>query len=191
MTILYAGIDEVGRGSIFGPVFACVVLIQEHASNILRNHGIKDSKKLSKKKREEFAKIIFELATDIGIGQSSAREIDLNGIRNSTDLSMIRALQKLESQPKKLLIDGNSILKDWKSPQEAIVKGDEKIISISAASIIAKVNRDKLMILLSNQYPKYNLHKNCGYGTKEHFNAIHEYGLSPLHRKSFCKKQLK
>ena len=139
------GIDEVGRGSIFGPVFSAVVVLTEKNKFILKKFGVMDSKKLTSKKRNFLFPKILLLSTDYGIGQSSVREIDKLGIRVATELSMIRALKKLKEKPSELLIDGPLLLRPWNGIQKNIVSGDSKFTSISAASIVAKVSRDNLM----------------------------------------------
>ncbi len=182
------GIDEVGRGAVFGPVFSAVVVLTEKNGSTLKKMGVKDSKKLTPKKRINLLKKIFGLCTDYGLGQSSAREIDHFGIRYATELSMIRAIKKLKYPPSKLIIDGSLLLRPWKGTQRSVVSGDSKFTSIAAASIIAKVKRDNLMERLEKKYSGYYIYKNKGYGTKEHFSSIKENGITNLHRKSFLKK---
>ena len=182
------GIDEVGRGAVFGPVFSAVVVLTEKNKFILKKFGVMDSKKLTPKKRNFLFQKILLLSTDYGIGQSSVREIDKLGIRVATELSMIRALKKLKEKPSELLIDGPLLLRPWNGIQKNIVSGDSKFTSISSASIIAKVSRDNLMLSLEKKYSGYSIFKNKGYGTKEHFSSIKENGLSNLHRRSFLKK---
>ena len=186
--LIEVGIDEVGRGCIFGPVFSSVIVLSEENNKLLKNLGIDDSKKLSAKKRNSLRPKIFELSTDWGIGQSTVREIDKYGIRYATELSMIRAIDKLKLKPLKIYIDGNLPLSLWHGMQDNIVKGDSKLTSIAAASILAKVERDSLMIRLEERYKGYNIFKNKGYGTKEHFLSIKKFGITELHRKSFIKK---
>ena len=182
------GIDEVGRGAVFGPIFSAVVVLTKKNGLTLKKMGVKDSKKLTPKKRVYLSEKIFELCTDYGLGQSSSREIDQFGIRNATELSMIRAIKKLNYPPSKLIIDGPLLLRPWKGPQSNIVSGDSKFTSIAAASIIAKVTRDFLMERLEKKYSGYYIYKNKGYGTKEHFSRIKENGITNLHRKSFLTK---
>ena len=184
---LEVGIDEVGRGCIFGPVFSSVVVITLENNHLLKKLGIKDSKKLSAKKRELLLPKILELSKDWGIGQSSAKEIDRYGIRHATELSMIRALYKLKKTPSKIYIDGSLPLSLWKGKQENIIKGDSKLTSIAAASILAKVKRDSLMIRLEEKYKGYVIYKNKGYGTRDHFLSINHLGITNMHRKSFIK----
>jgi len=182
------GIDEVGRGAIFGPVFSAVIVLSNKNKQTLRQLGVKDSKKLTPNKRKLlFPKIIF-LSSDYGVGQSSAREIDKLGIRVATELSMIRALNKLKQKPSRLIIDGPLLLRPWNGSQKNIVSGDSKFISIASASIIAKVSRDNLMERLGKKYSGYLIFKNKGYGTREHMSIIKDRGITSLHRKSFLKK---
>ena len=182
------GIDEVGRGCIFGPVFASIVVISAENNHLLKKIGVDDSKKLSEKKRNSLLPKILKLSKDWGIGQSSVREIDQYGIRHATELSMVRAINKLKLTPSKIYIDGNLPLSLWHGEQEMIIKGDSKLTSISAASIIAKVKRDALMIRLEEKYKGYVLYKNKGYGTSDHFLSIKQFGITNMHRKSFLKK---
>ena len=182
------GMDEVGRGAVFGPVFSAVVVLNKKNKFILKDLGVKDSKKLTPKKRELLFPKILLLSSDYGIGQSSVREIEKHGIRVATELSMIRALKKLKRKPYELIIDGPLLLRPWKGIQKNIVSGDSKFIAISSASIVAKVSRDNLMERLEKKYSGYLIFKNKGYGTKEHLSIIKEKGITNLHRKSFLKK---
>ena len=182
------GIDEVGKGAIFGPVFSAVVVITEKNKIILKEIGVTDSKKLTLKKRKSLLPKILLLSSDYGIGQSSVREIDELGIRVATELSMIRALKKLKEKPSELIIDGPLLLRPWNGIQRNIVSGDSKFISIASASIIAKVSRDNLMERLEKKYSGYLIFKNKGYGTREHLSLIKKNGITKLHRKSFLKK---
>ena len=182
------GIDEVGRGAVFGPVFSAVVLLTEKNKFILQKSGVRDSKKLTPKKRKLLLPKILLLSSDYGIGQSSAREIDKLGIRVATELSMIRALNKLKEKPSELIIDGPLLLRPWKGIQKNIVSGDSKFISIASASILAKVSRDNLMERLEKKFSGYLIFKNKGYGTRDHLSCIKKNGLTNLHRKSFLKK---
>ena len=186
--VFEVGIDEVGRGAIFGPVFAAAVVLTEKNKLILKQFGVTDSKKLTPKKRKLLLPKILLLSSDYGIGQSSAREIDKLGIRVATELSMIRALKKLKKKPSELIIDGPLLLRPWKGIQKNIISGDSKFLAIASASIVAKVSRDNLMERLERQYPGYSIFKNKGYGTREHFSCIKKYGITHLHRKSFLIK---
>ena len=182
------GIDEVGRGAVFGPVFSAVVVLTEENKFILKQSGVTDSKKLTPKKRKLLLPKILLLSSDYGIGQSSAREIDKFGIRVATELSMIRAIKKLKEMPSELMIDGPLLLRPWNGIQKNIVSGDSKFISIASASILAKVSRDNLMEKLEKEYSGYLICKNKGYGTREHLSLIKKNGITNLHRKSFLKK---
>ena len=174
------GIDEVGRGALAGPVISAAVILD--FDNVPSN--IKDSKILSQKERElKFSEIISS-ALDIGIGSSDNREIDDINILQATLLSMKRAYLKLSVHPKVALIDGNKA-PDIKCKTKTIINGDNKSLSIAAASIIAKVHRDKLMREIHKKLPCYNFNNNVGYGTIEHYNAIRLNGVSVFHRKSF------
>ena len=182
------GIDEVGRGAIFGPVFSAVVVLSKKNKLTLKQYGVTDSKKLTQKERKSLLPKILLLSSDYGIGQSSSREIDQLGIRVATELSMIRALKKLKEKPNELIIDGPLLLRPWDGIQKNIISGDSKFISIASASIVAKVTRDNLMERLEKKYSGFFLFKNKGYGTREHFLKIREYGITNLHRKSFLRK---
>tara|TARA_Y100000766_G_scaffold135638_1_gene116763 strand:+ start:233 stop:850 length:618 start_codon:yes stop_codon:yes gene_type:complete len=182
------GIDEVGRGALFGPVFSGAVVLNKKNGFILKKLGVIDSKKLTPKKRALLLPKIFSLSLDYAIGQSSVREIDQFGIRYATELSMIRAINKLKDKPTNLIVDGPLALRCWKGIQKNIVGGDSKFTSIAAASIIAKVSRDTLMERLDKKYKGYSIFNNKGYGTKEHFSSIKVNGITKLHRKSFLKK---
>lgn len=174
---MIAGVDEVGRGCIAGPVVAAAVILQ---ANI---EGIKDSKKLSEKKRNELSELIKNHSI-YSFGLSSNDEIDEFNIQNATFLAMQRAVKNLSVQPKKILVDGNQVF-ETNLPIEAIVGGDNLITSISAASIIAKVYRDKIMQDLAAKFPHYSFEKHKGYPTKQHYEAIKHHGICEFHRKSF------
>jgi len=185
--LIEVGIDEVGRGCIFGPVFSSVVILTLENNYLLKKLGVNDSKKLTPKKRNLLLPKILELSKDWGIGQSSVREIDKYGIRHATELSMIRAIYKLKFKPSKIYIDGSLPLSLWQGKQENIIKGDSKLTSIAAASILAKVKRDSLMVRLEEKYKGYIIYKNKGYGTSDHFLSINNLGITDMHRKSFIK----
>ena len=182
------GIDEVGKGCIFGPVFSSVVVLTLESNHLLKQLGVNDSKKLTEKKRNFLLPKILELSKDWGIGQSSVREIDKYGIRHATELSMIRAIYKLKLRPLKIYIDGNLPLSLWQGKQETLIRGDSKLTSIAAASILAKVKRDSLMNRLEEKYRGYTIYKNKGYGTRDHFFSIKQLGITNMHRKSFIRK---
>ena len=186
--VFEVGIDEVGKGAVFGPVFSAVVVLTEKNKHMLKKFGVMDSKKLTPKKRKLLFPEILLLSSDYGIGQSSAREIDKLGIRAATELSMIRALKKLKDKPSEIIIDGPLSLRPWNGIQKNIVSGDSKFTSISSASIVAKVSRDNLMERLEKKYSGYFIFKNKGYGTKKHLSIIKQNGITNLHRKSFLKK---
>ena len=186
--VFEVGIDEVGRGAVFGPVFSAVVVLTEKNKFILRQSGVMDSKKLTPKKRKLLLPKILSLSSDYGIGQSSTREIDKFGIRVATELSMIRALKKLKQKPSEIIIDGPLLLRQWNRNQKNIVSGDSKFTSIASASIVAKVSRDNLMERLEKKYSGYLIFKNKGYGTRDHLSIIKDNGITNLHRKSFLKK---
>ncbi len=177
---LVAGIDEAGRGPLFGPVVACAVIFNKDFDI----SDITDSKKISKNKREKIYQKIVSQDIDYGIGIVSNETIDTINILNATKKAMLLSVYNLKNTPQKLLIDGNQLL-DIKIEQDAIVKGDQKIAEISAASIIAKVSRDKIVDSYDKVFPMYNLSKHKGYGTKHHVDVLNQYGPSSIHRKTF------
>ena len=185
-----AGVDEVGRGSLFGPVFAGAVVLNDFGKKYLLKAGLKDSKKLTKKKIKELEPLIKSYSLDWGLGQASAREIDELGIRYATEKAMIRALQRLSTQPDIVLVDGNLPIRKWENPQKTIVKGDNLYPEIAASSVLAKSARDSLIKRLSINFPEYKLDLHVGYGTKLHRDAIIYYGPSKLHRQSFLSNLL-
>ncbi len=180
------GVDEAGRGPLAGPVCAAAVILPD----CCEIEGLNDSKKLSEKKRESLFPIILEKAVSYSIAFANVEEIDEINILNATYLAMNRAIEGLKFSADYALIDGNRVPTDIKIPCETIVKGDSKSCSIAAASVLAKVTRDRLMLELDKQYPQYNLKKHKGYGTREHTNLILQHGVSEIHRKSFLKKLL-
>jgi ribonuclease HII len=175
-----AGVDEVGRGPLCGPVTAAAVILDP--DNI--PEGLDDSKKLSRKKRELLYDRIMESAM-VSVADASVAEIDSINILRASHLAMTRAVAGLAQQPCHVLIDGNMIPRDFPLSAAAIIKGDGKSLSISAASIVAKVGRDRLMVVLAQQYPGYGWEKNCGYPTFQHLTALQELGVTPHHRRSF------
>ena len=183
---LICGVDEAGRGPLAGPVCAAAVIMPEG----LIIEGVNDSKKLTAKKREKLFDIIKNEAVCYSVAFASASEIDKINILNATHLAMNRAVEGLEKAPEVVLVDGNSLPK-WYYNSEAIVKGDAVCHSIACASILAKVSRDRLMLLEAEKYPQYSFEKHKGYGTKVHVQALKEYGPCPIHRKTFLKKILK
>ena len=178
-----SGVDEVGRGSWAGPVVAAAVVFCKKKWPKIINMGVNDSKKLSPKRREGLFDIIQNNA-DVGIGLASVKEIDQINILQATFLAMDRALENLSITPDYILIDGDKV-PPIKYQAEAIVKGDGRSISIGAASIIAKVTRDKLMIKLGLKFPSYAWEHNMGYGTKKHRAGLERFGVTEHHRKSY------
>ena len=180
---LICGVDEAGRGPLAGPVCAAAVILPEH----LQIPGLNDSKKLTDKKRRELFPVIQEQAIAYGIGLASEQEIDEINILQATFLAMRRALDQLSIRPEIALIDGNRET-DFGLPVKTVVKGDSLSANIAAASILAKVTRDNLMMELAQQYPEYGFEIHKGYGTKAHYEALRTYGPCPIHRKTFLKK---
>ena len=180
------GIDEAGRGPLAGPVYAAAVILPLG----LEITGLNDSKKLSEKKREELFDVICEKAVDFSIGIADEKEIDEINILNATFLAMKRAVGGLKIKPDYALIDGNRYPRIGGVTEETIVKGDGKSMSVAAASILAKVSRDRYMLEIAEKYPQYCFEKHKGYGTKLHYEMLLKYGISPVHRKSFLKKLL-
>lgn len=178
---LIAGIDEVGRGPIAGPVVAAAVILPED----FYLPGLTDSKKLSEKKRESFFELITDQAIAVGLGIVSPTEIDLMNIHQASLEAMKRAVHDLLIQPEHLLIDAMK-LPEVDYEQTSIIKGDAKSISIAAASVVAKVTRDRMMKDIACDYPGYGFEKHMGYGTKEHLEALKTLGSTPYHRKSFA-----
>ena len=185
-----AGVDEVGRGSLFGPVFAAAVVLDHAAAERLLKAGLTDSKKLSAKRREQLLPLIKEDCMDAALGQASAREIDRLGIRCATELAMLRALQRLDRAPELVLVDGSLPLRLWSGPQETLVAGDSRSAAIAAASVIAKQARDALIRRLSRRFPGYGLERHAGYGTVVHRQALLALGPTALHRRCFLKRLL-
>jgi len=175
-----AGIDEVGRGPLVGPVVTAAVILPKD----FYDERINDSKKLTEKKRELLYDVIMENAISVGIGISSENVIDEINILNATKRAMLEAVNNLSVKPEHLLIDAVKLNTDI--PQTSIIKGDAKSESIAAASIIAKVTRDRMMIELDKIHPEYDFKHNKGYGTKKHIEAIRKYGIIKEHRKTFA-----
>jgi len=174
------GVDEVGRGCLAGPVFSAAVIL----NNKINSKDIKDSKKIPFKKRILLSKYIKKNSI-YAIGKANVEEINKMNILNATLLSMKRALNKLKQKPSIAYIDGTFAPKNLKIKCRTFVKGDERFLCISAASIIAKVARDLFMIKLSKKFPEYEWNKNFGYGTYDHLNSIKKYGITKYHRKKF------
>jgi len=195
-----AGVDEVGRGPLAGPVIAAAVVLPEDFDVL----GIDDSKKLSEKKRNELFEIITEKAVAIGVGGVDEKTIDEINILQATKLAMKRAVEACEIKLREKLemdeTNGNAgshiidyilfdamKIEDIDIQQESIIKGDAKVLAIAAASIIAKVTRDLMMVAYDNEYPGYAFAKNKGYGTKAHYEGLHAQGMCPIHRRTFLK----
>lgn len=187
-----AGVDEVGRGPLAGPVVAAAVIMPEDFDVL----GIDDSKKLSEKKREELYEIIKNNAVAYGIGMANNEIIDEINILRATKVAMKQAIEKAETELKTakgkeasidyVLFDAMKI-DEIKKPQQSIIKGDGKVLAIAAASIVAKVTRDRMMVEFAGRYPGYAFEKNKGYGTKAHYEGIGLHGICPIHRKTFLK----
>lgn len=182
---LVCGVDEAGRGPLAGPVFAASVILP--VNTVIE--GVNDSKKISEKKRETLFEIIKQKAVAYSIAYSTEEEIDEINILNATFLAMSRAVYGLKPKPDIALIDGNKA-PEINIPTRCIIKGDAKSQSIAAASILAKVSRDRLMKEMSIKYPEYQFEKHKGYGTALHRELIKKYGYCPIHRKTFLKKIL-
>lgn len=180
---IICGVDEAGRGPLAGPVCAAAAILPKH----LEIPGLTDSKKLTDKKRRELYPLIREQAVAYGIGFASEKEIDEINILQATFLAMGRALEQLAVKPDLALIDGNREA-DFGLPVKTIVKGDSLSANIAAASVLAKVSRDDLMLEMAEKYPQYGFDIHKGYGTKAHYAALREYGPSPIHRKTFLRK---
>ena len=180
MKKIIAGVDEVGRGSLVGPVYAAAVILKKEINAKL----LKDSKLLSKQDREKL-NIYIKKNSFWSIGKASVKEIEDLNILNASLLAMKRAIKKLNKKPNLVMIDGNKTpdIKNYKL--KSIIKGDQKIASISAASIIAKVSRDKFITKLSKKFKKYGWETNCGYGTKKHLSALKKFGATHHHRRTF------
>ncbi len=180
---LVCGVDEAGRGPLAGPVCAAAVILPEGCDL----PGLDDSKKLTEKKREALFPLIRERAVCYGIAFASVEEIERINILSAALLAMNRAIEQLSPAPELALIDGNTT-RDIAVPARSVVGGDGKCACIAAASVLAKVTRDRLMLDLARQYPQYGFEKHKGYGTKEHYAALEKYGPCPAHRPSFLRK---
>lgn len=177
-----AGTDEAGRGPLAGPVCAAAVILPYG----LEIEGLNDSKKISEKKREKLFDIICEKAISYGIAYASVEEIDTLNILNASQLAMRRAVEMLDPKPDMVLVDGN-IARGFNCKTTTVIKGDSISMSIAAASILAKVSRDRVCMELDKEYPQYMLSKHKGYSTKEHMDLVRKYGPSPIHRRTFLK----
>ena len=180
---LVCGADEAGRGPLAGPVCAAAVILPEG----VELPGLNDSKKLTEKKREALLPLIEEKAVSYGIAFASVEEIERMNILAAALLAMNRAIAQLSPAPELALIDGNTV-KSIAVPARSVVGGDGKVAAIAAASVLAKVTRDRLMVQLAERYPQYGFEKHKGYGTKDHYAALEKYGPCPEHRPSFLKK---
>lgn len=180
---ILCGVDEAGRGPLAGPVCAAACILPRG----LFIDGLDDSKKLSDKKRRELFDVIKREAVSFGVAFASVEEIEEHNILRATFMAMNRAIAKLDAVPELAIIDGNRAA-GIEMPARCIVKGDSKCADIAAASILAKVTRDEYMLAMAEKYPEYHFEKHKGYGTKLHYEALREYGPSPIHRMSFLKK---
>ena len=179
---ILCGVDEAGRGPLAGPVCAAAVILPR--GTVIE--GLNDSKKLSEKKREQLFDVICDTAVSYAIAFATVEEIEELNILHAAQLAMNRAIEELDPKPDLAIIDGNQA-GDIRFPHETVVKGDASCISISAASILAKVTRDRFMLDMAQQYPMYHFEKHKGYGTKDHYSALREFGPCPIHRPSFLK----
>lgn len=180
----------MGRGCLFGPVFAAAVVLEREAVAQLLAAGLTDSKKLSAARRAVLVPQIHSRARAWAVGQASAGEVDRHGIRGATERAMRRALERLPQPPQLLLVDGVLPLRGWSGEQRTLVAGDQRCASIAAASVLAKEARDGLLRRLALRYPGYGLERHVGYGTAAHRQAILRLGPTPLHRRSFLRKLL-
>ena len=179
---ILCGVDEAGRGPLAGPVSAAAVILPR--GTVIE--GLNDSKKLSEKKREQLFDVICDTAVSYAIAFATVEEIEELNILHAAQLAMNRAIEELDPKPDLAIIDGNQA-GDIRFPHETVVKGDACCISIAAASILAKVTRDRFMLDMAQQYPMYHFEKHKGYGTKDHYSALREFGPCPIHRPSFLK----
>ncbi len=180
---IIAGVDEAGRGPLAGDVYAAAVILPPD----ICIEGLNDSKKISEKKREKLFDEIKEVAIAYAVATATVAEIDEYNIRNATYMAMNRAIEALGVKPDYVIVDGDCIT-NCNYPHECVVKGDARSLSIAAASILAKVSRDRKMLEMSEKYPQYGFEKHKGYGTKVHIDALKEFGASEIHRKTFIKK---
>ena len=176
---LIAGVDEVGRGPLAGPVVAAAVILPENC----KIPGLNDSKKIPKSKHQAIYQAVLDQALSVGIGVKDNQVIDQVNIYEATKLAMLEAIQELDQQPQHLLIDAMKL--DLPISQTSIIKGDANSLSIAAASIVAKVTRDQMMAAYDQEYPGYDFGQNSGYGTSKHLEGLEKYGVTPIHRRSF------
>lgn len=184
-TKVLVGVDEVGRGPLAGPVVAAAVILPQHCTLL----GVKDSKKLSEEKREQLFEQIVQQALAIGVGIVDSQTIDEINILQATFRAMREAISQINEPIDIVCVDGDKTIPQLECMQHAIIKGDDKSASIAAASIIAKVTRDRMMKNYSEAYPYYDWESNKGYGSAKHYQGIRIHGITPLHRKSFLKKE--
>jgi len=184
------GVDEVGRGSLFGPVFAAAVVLPAQALVPLAAAGLTDSKKLSPRRRAELVPLIRSQAQHWSLGQASAGEIDRFGIRLATELAMLRALARIPVSGRLLLVDGVLPLRGWPGAQRTLIAGDSRCLAIAAASVLAKEERDALIRRLAGRFPGYGLERHVGYGTVLHRQGLASLGATALHRHSFLRSTL-
>lgn len=180
---LLCGVDEAGRGPLAGPVYAAAVILPRGCVI----EGLNDSKKLTEKKREALYDVICGAAAAYGIARAEVEEIEERNILNATYLAMNRAIAALALRPQLALIDGNRN-SGIETPSRCVVKGDSRCADIAAASVLAKVSRDRYMLEMAELYPQYHFEQHKGYGTRLHYEALREYGPSPIHRMSFLRK---
>ena len=176
---LIAGVDEVGRGPLAGPVVAAAVILPENC----KIPGLNDSKKIPKSKHQAIYQAVLDQALSVGIGVKDNRVIDQVNIYEATKLAMLEAIQELDQQPQHLLIDAMKL--DLPISQTSIIKGDANSLSIAAASVVAKVTRDQMMAAYDQEYPGYDFGQNAGYGTTKHLEGLEKHGVTPIHRRSF------
>ena len=176
---LIAGVDEVGRGPLAGPVVAAAVILPENC----KIPGLNDSKKIPKSKHQAIYQAVLDQALSVGIGVKDNQVIDQVNIYEATKLAMVEAIQELDQQPQHLLIDAMKL--DLPISQTSIIKGDANSLSIAAASVVAKVTRDQMMAAYDQEYPGYDFGQNAGYGTTKHLEGLEKYGVTPIHRRSF------
>lgn len=176
---LIAGVDEVGRGPLAGPVVAAAVILPENC----KIPGLNDSKKIPKSKHQAIYQAVLDQALSVGIGVKDNQVIDQVNIYEATKLAMLEAIQELDQQPQHLLIDAMKL--DLPISQTSIIKGDANSLSIAAASIVAKVTRDQMMAAYDQEYPGYDFGQNSGYGTSKHLEGLEKHGVTPIHRRSF------
>lgn len=186
-----AGVDEVGRGALCGPVVAAAVILPPGENRDLQGAGLRDSKQLSPRQRQGLVGHIRSVAWDCQLGLASVAEIDRLNILQASLLAMHRAIAKLQPVPQWCWIDGNQLIPGLSLPQRAIIQGDRHCLAIAAASVVAKVWRDDLMVRLDSHYPGYGIAQHKGYGTAQHRSALQRLGVSPCHRRSFapCRSQ--